>query len=254
MCPDSRPAKSLDRLEERFIKHGLDCFDIQEIVEILLSLHASPKSHEKQAKEAIKKFNSLRGVLEASPEELQQIAGITPNCVFGIKFMNEVANRFFKERLISKPSCISSQEVFDYLYISMRDLKKEVFKVIYLNNQNQILDTADLFEGTVESAPIHPREIVESAIKHNATRLIFAHNHPSGNHEPSKRDRQITRDLVFIGMVTQFKVLDHIIIGDNKYFSFAGDGQIEKYEDDFLNMRIKTLFQDGHRIPHKVTV
>ncbi|GAI21464.1 unnamed protein product, partial [marine sediment metagenome] len=130
---------------------------------------------------------------------------------------------------------------FDYLYISMRGLKKEVFKVIYLNSQSQVLDTTDLFEGTLEGATIHPREIVESAIKRSANRVIFAHNHPSGDPTPSKSDKRITRDLVFIGMVTQIKVLDHIIIGDNVYFSFASEGLIEKYEDEFLNMKIKTF-------------
>ena len=110
-------------------------------------------------------------------------------------------------------------------------------------SQNQIIDTEDLFEGTLEGAPIRLREIVEAAIKHNATCLIFAHNHPSGDPTPSKSDKQLTRDLVFIGMVTQIKVLDHIIIGDNRYFSFAGEGLIKKYEDDFLNLKIKALFQ-----------
>ena len=145
---------------------------------------------------------------------------------------------------MDKPVHKSSQEIFDYLYYSMRDLKKEIFKVIYLNSRNQVLDTTDLFEGTLEGATIHPREIVEDAIKHSATRVIFVHNHPSGAPIPSKGDKQITRDLVFIGMVTQIKVLDHIIIGDNVYFSFAGEGLIEKYEDEFLNMKMKALFQD----------
>ena len=119
----------------------------------------------------------------------------------------------------------------------MRDLKKEVFKVIYLNSQNQIIDTADLFEGTVNSSSISPREVMESAIKHNAASLIFVHNHPSGNPEPSPNDKQVTRDLVYAGSIMQIKVLDHIIIGNNKYYSFAAEGLIEEYELDFINLR-----------------
>ena len=133
----------------------------------------------------------------------------------------------------------------------MRDLKKEVFKVIYLNSQNQIIDIADLFEGTIESTPVHPREIIEAAIKHNAVFLIFVHNHPSGDPEPSKSDKQLTRDLVFIGNVTQIKALDHIIIGENRYFSFADAGLIKKYEDDFLNIRIRRMLQASqYRYPN----
>ena len=124
------------------------------------------------------------------------------------------------------------------LYHSMRGLKKEVFKVIYLNSQNQIIDTADLFEGTVNSGVISPREVMESAIRHYAASLLFVHNHPSGNPEPSRGDRELTRELIYAASIMRIKVLDHIIIGDNRYFSFAGEGLIEEYELDFLNLRI----------------
>jgi len=105
-----------------------------------------------------------------------------------------------------------------------------VTKVIYLNSRNQIIETADLFQGTVNSSDISPRQVIEGAIKHNAVSLIFAHNHPSGNPGPSQSDREVTRDLVYAAGVMQIKVLDHIIIGDNTYFSFAGEGLIEEYE------------------------
>ncbi|MFB0558983.1 MAG: DNA repair protein RadC [Dehalococcoidales bacterium] len=228
---------------ERFTRRGLDDFDDQEIVEILLALHSPTKSHKKQAKDAIKRFKSLRGVMEASADELLQIDGVTPHCIFGVRFLLEVARRFLKERIIDKPIYQSAQEVFDYLYLSMRGLKKEVFKVIYLNSQNQIIDTEDLFVGTINGTSVHPREIIEAAIKHRAVHMIFVHNHPSGDTTATKRDRQLTRDLVYIGNVTQIKVLDHIIIGNNTYFSFADAGLIKKYEDDFLNIRIKRLLE-----------
>ena len=118
-------------------------------------------------------------------------------------------------------------------------------KAIYLNSRNQIADTEDLFEGTLESIPIRPREIVESALKHSAAAIIFVHNHPSGDPTPSKSDKRFTRDLVFIGNIIEVKVLDHIIIGGNRYFSFADEGLIEKYEDSFLNLRIRGVFDSG---------
>jgi DNA repair protein RadC len=129
------------------------------------------------------------------------------------------------------------------LYHSMRDLKKELFKVIYLNTQNQIIDTSDLFAGTVDSSSISPREVMENALKQNASSLIFVHNHPSGDPEPSRHDKEVTRGLVFAGNIMQIKVLDHIIIGGNKYFSFADQGLIEKYEDSFLSLKIRGLFE-----------
>jgi len=236
------------RLREKFLKSGLSGFHDYEIVELLLTLGSPRKDCKQQAKEAIKRFKTLRGVLAASLEELQQIDGIGPHSTFGIKLMQEVANEFLKEKIIQKPFYKSPQEIFDYLYHAMRDLKKEVFKVIYLNSQNQIIETADLFEGTVNSSSVSPREVIEGAIKHNAISLIFVHNHPSGNSEPSASDKELTRELVYAGKVTRIKVLDHIIIGDNKYFSFADDGLIEEYEMDFLNLKLRGTSEAKRRL------
>ena len=239
MPANGKPEGHRKRLREKFIKSGLAGFHDYEIVELLLSLGTPRKDCKQQAKEAIKKFKTLRGVLEAPPEELQQIEGIGSHSAFGIKLVQEVAREFLKEKIIDKPIYKSSQEIFDYLYHSMRDLKKEVFKVMYLNIQNQIIETGDLFEGTINSSSISPREVIESAIKYNAAALIFVHNHPSGNPEPSQSDKEITRDLVYAGSIMRIRVLDHIIIGNNRYFSFAGEGLIEEYELDFLNLKVR---------------
>jgi len=236
------------RLREKFIKSGLAGFHDYEIIELLLSLGTPRKDCKPQAKEAIKKFSSLRGVLEASPEELQQIDGIGPHSAFGIKLVQEVAREFLKEKILDKPVYKSAEEIFDYLYHSMRDLKKEVFKVIYLNSQNQIIDTANLFQGTMSSGSVSPREVIESAIKYNAVALIFVHNHPSGNPEPSKSDKELTKDLVYAASIMRIKVLDHIIIGNDRYFSFAGEGLIEEYELDFLNLKIKGVSEAKRRL------
>ncbi len=241
MPADSKAEGHRKRLREKFIKSRLAGFHDYEIVELLLTLGSPRKDCKQQAKEAIRRFKSLRGVLGARPEELQQIDGIGSHSAFGIKLVQEVAREFLKEKIIDTPIYKSSREIFDYLYHSMRDLKKEVFKVIYLNSQNQIVDTADLFEGTLESIPIRPRQIVEDALKHGTTAIIFVHNHPAGDPAPSKSDKQLTRDLVFVGNIIQIKVLDHIIIAGNRYFSFADEGLIEKCELDFLNLKIKRV-------------
>jgi len=119
------------RLREKFISSGLAGFHDYEIVELLLSLGTPRKDCKQQAKDAIKRFKTLRGVLEASLEELQEIDGIGPHSAFGIKLVQEVAREFLKARIIDKPIYKSSQEIFDYLYHSMRDLKKEVFKIVW---------------------------------------------------------------------------------------------------------------------------
>jgi DNA repair protein RadC len=227
-------------VQARFTKSGFEGFGDEECIELFLSMCMPHRQCRQKAKECIEHFGNLRRFVSASSEELQQ-TGIPPPCAFCIKLLHELPVAVLKQKIVEKPIYKSSKEVFDYLYYSMRDLKKEVFKVIYLNNRSQIIDTTDLFEGTLEDIPIRPREIVESAIKNSAAALIFVHNHPSGDPTPSQSDKQLTRDLVFMGHILQIKVLDHIIIGENRYFSFADDGLIEKYEDNFLNLRIRSL-------------
>ena len=117
------------RLREKFIKSGLAGFHDYEIIELLLTLGSPRKNCKQQAKEVIKKFKTLRGALAASQEELQQIDGIGPHSAFGIKLVQEVAREFLREKIIDKPVYKSAQEIFDYLYHSMRDLQKEVFKI-----------------------------------------------------------------------------------------------------------------------------
>jgi DNA repair protein RadC len=225
------------RLRERFIQSGLAAFLDYEVVELLLTLGTPRKDCKPQAKEAIRKFKTLRGVLEAPPEELQEIKGVGPAHIFVIKFMQEISRAFLKEQVLDKPYCRSSRDVFDYLYHSMRDLKKEVFKVMYVDSQNRFVGIEDVFKGTLNASAIYPREIIQGAVKHNAAALIFVHNHPAGNPQPSDNDRQITQDLVFAGNIMQIKVLDHIIIGENRYFSFADAGLIGQYNSDYLSLK-----------------
>jgi DNA repair protein RadC len=234
--------KNMTSLQERFIRSGFGSLTDQEAIELLLSLVLPSHESKKKAKDCIESFNNLRGFLSASRQELEQV-GITPTCMLYIKLLHELPAEVLRQKIVEQPSYKSSKEVFDYLNYSMRDLKNEVFKAIYLNNRNQIIDIAKLFEGTLDSIPIRPRDIVESAINHRATAIIFVHNHPAGDPTPSKQDKQLTRDLVFVGSILQIKVLDHIIIGNSHYFSFADQGLIEKYEDSFLSLKIRGLFE-----------
>ena len=226
------------RLREKFLKGGLDGFHDYEIVELLLSLGKPRSDCKPQAKEAIRRFKNLRGVMEASPQELQEIKGIGPHSVFGIKFMQAVAREFLKEKSLQKPVCSSSQEIYDYFYHAMRDLKKEMIKIVYLNSQNQILEIQDFDQGTVDSSHIYPREVIEGALKCHAVGLVMVHNHPSGNPEPSASDLSLTRNMVLSGTAMQVKILDHIVIGDNAFYSFAGQGLLERYEGEIARLKI----------------
>lgn len=227
------------RLREKFIKSGLAALNDYEIVELMLTLGQPRKDCKQAAKDAIKHFKNLRGVLDAPVEELEQIAGIGPSNSFGIKFMREVSGEYLKQKALEKSSFNSEQAVLNYLYQSMSGLKKEVFKVLYLDSQNKLLETEDLFHGTVNASAVFAREVMEAAIRHKATALIFVHNHPSGNTTPSQDDKAITRELVLASSVMNLKVLDHLIIGNDSHYSFAAQGLIQKYETEVESMKRK---------------
>lgn len=232
----------IKRLQEKLNKSGYSALRDQELLELLLSLSTPDKGCVQQSKETIKKFKSLRGALRARPEELQQIEGISANSIFVINLAREIARKFLKERILERPIYQTGQEIFDFLYYEIRELKEEVFKVIYLDSRKRIIETQDLSRGLLDSdAAVYPREVVESAIKHRAMYLVFIHNHPSGNPNPTRADKELTRDLVYAGMIMQIRVLDHIIFGENRLFSFAGEELIQKYEEDFRRLKIRMI-------------
>lgn len=226
------------RLRDKFLKAGIDALHDYEIIELLLTLGTPRKDCKQQAKAAIKRFKGLRGVLSASVEELQEIKGIGPHNAFGVKLFQAISERYLKEKLkVEQITFKSSEAVFDYLYQSMGKEKKEVFKVLFLDSKNKLIEAKNLFYGSLTSSAIYPREILEEAIRERAVGLIFVHNHPSGDPTPSDSDKDITQDLVAAGNSMQIKVLDHIIISGDKYFSFADAGLIHKYDLNYRSLK-----------------
>lgn len=237
MPPRMRSEGHRRRLREKFLQAGLGAFLDYEIIELLLTLGTPRRDCKTQARAALDRFKTLRGVLEAPEEELLEIRGIGIHNIFGIKLIQEVSRRFLKEKMMRRPVCHSSKEVFDYLFHSLRDARREKFKVLFLDAKNQILEAKTFFEGTVDASAVYPREILKEALRLGASSLIFSHNHPSGDPEPSSSDREITKELVFAAGLIQLKVLDHVIIGNNRYFSFSDQGLIGDYESLFLSLR-----------------
>ncbi len=221
------------RLRKRFLSGGLHGFHDYEVIELLLTLATPRKDCKESAKAAIKQFGSLPAVMEASPETLVQVPGIGPKNLFGIKLVKAVADRYLKTRVVGRTVLNNSRELFDFLYHSMRDKTQECFKAVFLDAKNRVIDVQTLFRGTLTASAVYPREVVRAAIEKNAAALIFAHNHPSGEPEPSPEDMDITRQLVFACQVMGATVHEHIIIGDNRYFSFADQGHIMRMNREF---------------------
>ena len=144
-----------------------------------------------------------------------------------------MADRYLEKRLVEKDNVSNSKELFDYLYYSMRDKNRECFKVIYLDAKNRVIETETLFKGTLTASSVYPREVVAAAMNHHAAALIFAHNHPSGDPNPSREDISLTRQLLFACRVMGITVHEHLVIGDNRYFSFADQGHIARMNREF---------------------
>ena len=214
------------RLRQKFLRAGLSSLNDYEVVELLLTLGTPRTDCKERAKEAIKRFKGLRGTLEASLEELKEVKGIGSNNAFGILLVREVANKYLKEKVRELPDCSSAAAVKNYLFHEMQGLKKEIFKVLFLDSQNRLKEVEDVSRGTVNMSAVFTREVVGAALKYHAAAIICVHNHPSGNPSPSKEDREITRELAAAMKLVNIKFQDHIIIGDHQLFSFAGEGLI----------------------------
>ncbi len=221
------------RLRDKFLSSGLSGFHDYEVIELLLTLATPRKDCKEAAKEAMNRFKTLQGVLEASASDLCEIEGLGARNILGIKLIKAVADRYLKKKLIGKEALNNSKDLFDYLYHTMRDKTRECFKAIFLDAKNKVIAAETLFEGTLTASSVYPREVVLAALNHHSAALIFTHNHPSGDPMPSGEDISITRQLLFACRMLGITVHEHLIIGDNRYFSFADQGYISQMNREY---------------------
>jgi DNA repair protein RadC len=225
------------RLRDKFLASDLAGFHDYEVIELLLTIATPRKDCKDTAKAVLKRFRTLPGVLEASHEELCEIPGVGPKNIFGLKLIKAVADRYLKQKTLKSDPISNSRKLFDYLYHNMRDKNREHFKVILLDAKNRVIKVETLFEGTLTSGAVYPREVVRFALGHHAAAVIFAHNHPSGDPSPSTEDISVTKQLVFALRTMGITAHEHLIVGDNTYFSFADQGYIAEMNREFDKMK-----------------
>ena len=196
------------------------------MVELLLKLADNRRDQKITAKLLLNTFKSLRGVLEANPEQLKKIKGIGNANIFGLTLVQSVARRYLKEQIIGEDYIQSSENVLDYLRHNLRDRGREVFLVVLLNGRNQVLDIVELFEGTLTTSAVYPREVIKLILEKDAAAVIFVHNYPSGNPNPSKDDQNLTQKLKAACSTIDVQLHDHLIIAGNDYTSMADKGMV----------------------------
>ncbi len=219
-----------DRPREKLLKYGEQTLSNAELLAILIRTGTPGRSAVDIGKELLHKFKSLRIMSGIDTAEFMKISGLKEAKIAQIKAAIELGRRMLSEEKALEGSVKSSVDVANFLMPLMRDLKKERFVLLLLDKRNAISDMIDIDYGTVDKANPYIRDIIQTAIRYNAPSIIVAHNHPSGSATPSKDDRTFTKSLMMAAKATDISLFDHIIIGDNSYFSFADEGLIEEYE------------------------
>lgn len=214
------------RLRQRLVDGGQEALADYEVLEYLL-FGARPRGDTKPlAKELLKRFGTLAGVLNAEPGALKQIKGISDAGIGALKIALLAARRMARSEVRDKPVLGSWQALLDYLAIDMAHLTVERVRVLYLNTQNRLIMDHHVGDGSIDEAAIHPREVIRRGLDLGATALILVHNHPSGNAEPSQADIQITHRIAQAGRLLGITVHDHVIIGREGHVSLKAKGLI----------------------------
>lgn len=216
-----------DRPREKLLKKGARSLTNSELLAILLRTGSAGTSAIDLARKILNKFGTFRNMIHTDTHDWGEFKGLGSAKIAHIQAALEIGRRFREDEMNASRQKISSvKDVVAIVTPQMRDLKTEVFKVVYLNSDNRIIDISDAACGTVNHAMPIIREIIHSALQKFSPTIICVHNHPSANITPSVQDKKFTREICNAGKLMEVKVLDHIIIGDNEYYSFADEGAI----------------------------
>ena len=216
-----------ERPVEKLLQFGVESLSNEELIAILLRTGTKGENVIALSKRLLIELDGLDGLLNVSFEEASKIKGIKKVKACQIIAMMELFNRFKTLKSQKENLKISSpKDVSTLLINEMSNFKQEVFKLILLNTKNIIIGTKDVFKGTLNSSIVHPREVFKEAVQRGSANIIVCHNHPSGDPNPSKEDIDITLRLKECGNIMGIGLLDHIIIGNNKYVSLKEKGII----------------------------
>jgi DNA repair protein RadC len=212
------------RLLEKFTTAGIEALHDYEALELLLTFVIRRQDVKRQAKVLLEKFGSVKGIMDAESDDLRTVPGIGDRSAILFKLIKEISSLYLKQKAMEKKQVSCTTELLDFCRTKMGGKKDEEFCVIYLDAQNQIIEFETVQKGIVNQAVVYPRQVLESALKKKATAIILAHNHPSGHVRPSDADIRLTKTIQETAKVLDILVHDHIIIGEDRFFSFREEG------------------------------
>lgn len=214
------------RPRERLIKHGPQQLSDAELLAVFLRVGVSGKSAVDLGRDMIGHFGSLNGLFAASLTDFSKINGLGPAKYAQLQAVMELARRSINEELRFGEVLSSPQAVRHYLKLLLGQQAHESFVVLFLDVKNRLIAAEELFRGTLTHTSVYPREVVKTALAHNAASVILAHNHPSGTPDPSTADRALTNALKQALGLVDIRVLDHFIVAGRQVYSFAEHGEL----------------------------
>lgn len=213
-----------ERPREKLLACGPQSLTEAELLAILLRTGTRGRSALDVARDLLVQFGSLRGLLSADQQQLCNTPGLGPARYVSLQAALEMTRRHYQQQMMTGSALSNPRATREFLRMRLRDLPHEIFGCVYLDNRNRVIAFAELFRGTIDGASVHPREVVKEALSRNAAGVILVHNHPSGQPEPSQADELITARLRDALGLVDIRVLDHLIVGDNRCVSFAERG------------------------------
>lgn len=213
-----------ERVRQRYLEEGLDGFKEHEIVELLLFYCIPMKDTNTLAHKLLNEFGSLHALLEADPRDIQRKCNVSINTAVLLSLIAPLSRRYLKDRWGNRPRLNNSYKAGNYALSLFSGRVYECFYVISLDSQNNVNHSTLVHEGTINEAPVYPRIIVETALRHKANSIILAHNHPGGSLNASKADIEVTRKICQAMKTIGIDVADHIIVAGNQYMSFVEQG------------------------------
>lgn len=214
----------MERPREKLLSRGASALSDAELLAIFLRTGTRGKTALDLARELLTRFDGLRGLLEATQEDVCSVPGIGSAKYAQLQACIELTERFLLHDLDRGETLLNPAKTRRFLKSRLRGYQQEVFACLFLDNQHRVIKFEELFKGTIDGASVYPREVVKKALALNAAAVILAHNHPSGLAEPSQADLRITEKLKSALLLVDIRVLDHMIIGDGEVMSFAESG------------------------------
>ncbi len=221
-----------ERPRERLLAHGPQALTNAQLLAILLRVGRHGSSAVQVGMDILDQLGDVAGLAQCGIEELCAVPGVGEAKAAQLKAALELGKRALAGPLTKGAKITSSGDLFTHYHPTLRDLRHEVFKVILLDAKHAIMRDATVSEGSLTLSIVHPREVFTLAVKESAAAVIFLHNHPSGDPTPSQEDHVLTARLVSAGEVLGIRVLDHLVIGDGRYVSFADQGWLTNHGAD----------------------